>query len=119
MYMPQRWLSSNNSNPVTGSTTAGISHRSLDYMADIARCIGGHCIAIWNGYVTIQSRCLSAADRRRKGARGINRGGIAMRHRAGLVLSALAVLGAVVAAIFATAGRQAQADDPNSAPDPY
>ena len=42
-----------------------------------------------------------------------------MRHRAGFVLSALAILGAVAAAIFATAGRLAQADDPNSAPDPY
>jgi len=42
-----------------------------------------------------------------------------MRHRAGLVLSVVAVLAAVAAAIFATAGRQAQADDPNSAPDPY
>jgi hypothetical protein len=42
-----------------------------------------------------------------------------MRHRAGLVLSVVAVLAAVTAAIFSTAGRQAQADDPNSAPDPY
>ena len=42
-----------------------------------------------------------------------------MRHRAGLVLSATAILGAVAAAIFATAGGRAQADDPNGAPDPY
>src|SRR5580704_19169518 len=46
-------------------------------------------------------------------------GGIAMPHRAGVVLSALALLGAAVATIFAIAGRQAQADDPNSAPNPY
>jgi DNA-binding beta-propeller fold protein YncE len=41
-----------------------------------------------------------------------------MRHRASVMLSA-AFLGAAAAAIFAINGRQAQADDPNSGPDPY
>jgi DNA-binding beta-propeller fold protein YncE len=41
-----------------------------------------------------------------------------MRHRASAILSA-ALLAAAVGAVFATTERRAQADDPNSAPDPY
>ena len=41
-----------------------------------------------------------------------------MHHRMGFVLSA-AVLGVAVAALFTIAGRQAKADDPNSAANPY
>jgi DNA-binding beta-propeller fold protein YncE len=41
-----------------------------------------------------------------------------MRHRANVLLAA-AIVGAAVAVIFATNGRQARADDPNSAPDPF
>ncbi len=41
-----------------------------------------------------------------------------MRHGASFMLS-LAVLGTAMTAVFAVAGRQAQADDPDSAPNPY
>jgi DNA-binding beta-propeller fold protein YncE len=41
-----------------------------------------------------------------------------MRHGARFILSAIA-LAALIATVLGTAGRRAQADDPNSAPDPY
>ena len=41
-----------------------------------------------------------------------------MRQRTGAMLSA-AVLGIAVIALFSIDGRQAKADDPNSAPNPY